>query len=116
MNYELRSYRKSDANGVKELILGILTSEYPFDKGAYSDSDLDRIDTVYGGAKETFFVIDEEGSLDPLGLQLAFQVFALIGQIVVQCRLRIRPVAPSRPVCAPHLSCLSYLGFSGGPE
>ena len=63
MSHELRRYRKADAGGVKELILGILTKEYPFDKGAYSDSDLDKIDSVYGGLKETFFVVDEDGRI-----------------------------------------------------
>jgi putative acetyltransferase len=52
-----------DAESVKELILAILTKEYPFDKSAYSDSDLDKIGEVYGGAKESFFVIEENGSV-----------------------------------------------------
>lgn len=59
MLYELRRYRNSDAAGVRELILGILTKEYPFDKAAYSDSDLDKIDSVYGGGKNAFFVVSE---------------------------------------------------------
>lgn len=63
MTYELRRYKTGDAEGVRELILGILTKEYPFDRAAYSDSDLDRIDAVYGGQKNVFFVIDEEGRI-----------------------------------------------------
>jgi len=63
MTYELRRYKAGDAEGVRELILGILTKEYPFDRAAYSDSDLDRIDSVYGGQMNAFFVIDEEGRI-----------------------------------------------------
>ncbi|MFA6079760.1 MAG: GNAT family N-acetyltransferase [Candidatus Omnitrophota bacterium] len=63
MEHKLRKITKGDTSGVKELILMILSKEYPFDKGAYSDSDLDKIDTVYGGARNSFFVIDEEGEI-----------------------------------------------------
>lgn len=58
MSNKVRVFRTSDAAGAKKLILAILTNEYPFDRTAYSDSDLDRIAEVYGGDRETFFVID----------------------------------------------------------
>ncbi|OGW77582.1 MAG: hypothetical protein A3I73_05260 [Omnitrophica bacterium RIFCSPLOWO2_02_FULL_45_16] len=57
----LRIFTKADSEGVKELILSILTKEYPFDKNAYSDSDLDKIYEVYGGEKDSFFVMEEDG-------------------------------------------------------
>jgi putative acetyltransferase len=63
MTYALRSFKKEDAEGVKDLILTILCKEYPFDKSVYSDSDLDRISEVYGGEKESFFVIEEKGQI-----------------------------------------------------
>lgn len=63
MNYALRTFNKADAQGVKDLILSILTSEYPFDKTAYSDSDLDKVEEVYGGAKDSFFLIEEGGQI-----------------------------------------------------
>lgn len=59
MAHQLRKFKKDDAKGVKDLILDILTREYPFDKAAYSDSDLDKIDATYGGEKDSFFVIEE---------------------------------------------------------
>lgn len=59
MNYVLRQFKKEDAKGVKGLILGILTSEYPFDKSAYSDSDLEKVAETYGGARDSFFVVEE---------------------------------------------------------
>jgi len=63
MTHTLRQFKKEDAGGVKELILSILTREYPFDRSAYSDSDLDRIDEVYGGRKEKFFVMEQDGKI-----------------------------------------------------
>jgi N-acetylglutamate synthase-like GNAT family acetyltransferase len=63
MNHILRNYRQGDAKGVKDLILSILIKEYPFDKSAYSDSDLDRIGEVYGGRNDAFFVVEEQGAV-----------------------------------------------------
>ena len=63
MENKIRRFDKKDAAGVKELILTILTKEYPFDKSAYSDSDLDKVDEVYGGSKDSFFVSDDGGSI-----------------------------------------------------
>jgi len=61
MDHILREFKEADAGKVRELILGILSKEYPFDKSAYSDSDLEKIAQTYGGAKDVFFVL-EEGS------------------------------------------------------
>ncbi len=63
MGHTLRKFVKDDAPGVKNLILSILTKEYPFDMSAYSDSDLDKVGEVYGGDKESFFVIDQDGKI-----------------------------------------------------
>lgn len=61
--HTLRMFTRSDNDGVKALILSILTKEYPFDKSAYSDSDLDKIGEVYGGKKDSFFVVEEDGDI-----------------------------------------------------
>lgn len=63
MNNALRNFRETDAEGVRNLILNILSKEYPFDKSAYSDSDLYKIKETYGGKRETFFVIEEGGDI-----------------------------------------------------
>lgn len=63
MHHQLRRFKKEDSGDVKELILSILTQEYPFDRSAYSDSDLDRMGEVYGGPKDSFFVIEEAGHI-----------------------------------------------------
>jgi N-acetylglutamate synthase-like GNAT family acetyltransferase len=63
MGHTLRKFEKSDALGVKDLILSVLTKEYPFDRSAYSDSDLDKVGEIYGGQKESFFVIEQDGKI-----------------------------------------------------
>ncbi len=63
MGHTLREFKKEDSKGVKELILSILTKEYPFDRSAYSDSDLDKIDEVYGGKRDSFFIIEDDSEI-----------------------------------------------------
>lgn len=53
--HKLRVFANNDAKKTKELILSILTREYPFDKNAYSDSDLDKIHEVYGGPQRFIY-------------------------------------------------------------
>lgn len=63
MEYNLRRFKPQDSKGVKDLILAILTREYPFDRSAYSDSDLDKIAETYSGDKDSFFVVEEKGEI-----------------------------------------------------
>ncbi|MDD5449265.1 MAG: GNAT family N-acetyltransferase [Candidatus Omnitrophica bacterium] len=56
---KIRKFSEGDGPKVKELILSILETEYPFDRKAYSDTDLENIVSAYGGARDTFFVIEE---------------------------------------------------------
>ncbi|MFA6609775.1 MAG: hypothetical protein WCT15_02875, partial [Candidatus Omnitrophota bacterium] len=63
MGHTLRKFGKEDAAGVKDMILSILTKEYPFDRSAYSDSDLDKIGEVYGGKNESFFIVEQDGHI-----------------------------------------------------
>lgn len=91
MEHALRSYKESDAKGVKELILGILTKEYPFDRSAYSDSDLDKIGEVYGGKNDAFFVIEDGGSIaGTVGIKEESKDDALLRRLFVELRHRRR--------------------------
>lgn len=63
MDNNLRIFKKEDAEGVKSLILNILSKEYPFDKSVYSDSDLSKINETYGGKRDAFFVVEEGGQI-----------------------------------------------------
>lgn len=89
MTNTLRAFNKNDARGVKELILSILTKEYPFDKSAYSDSDLDKIDEVYGGQREVFFVIEDSGDIaGTVGIKEDSKDDALLRRLFVDLKHR----------------------------
>jgi putative acetyltransferase len=89
MEHVLREFKKSDAVGVKELILGILTGEYPFDKSVYSDSDLEKISQTYGGEKDAFFVIDENGQIaGTVGVKMDASDTALLRRLFVDVKRR----------------------------
>jgi GNAT superfamily N-acetyltransferase len=55
---QIRKCAEADGAKVKELILSILEKEYPFDRKAYPDTDLENIGAAYGGPRDTFFVIE----------------------------------------------------------
>ena len=57
---EVRQYKPEDSVGVKNLILSILEKEYPFDRSAYQDSDINDISGTYGGEGNAFFVIEKD--------------------------------------------------------
>ena len=89
MEYTLRSFKTEDATGVKDLILSILTKEYPFDKSAYSDSDLDRIHQTYGGGRESFFVVESDGRIvGTVGIKEESKEEALLRRLFVDAASR----------------------------
>lgn len=89
MEHVLRLYKKTDAENVKKLILGILTGEYPFDKSAYSDSDLEKIGQTYGGEKDAFFVIDEAPQIaGTVGIKMETGDTALLRRLFVDVKRR----------------------------
>ena len=55
-----RIYKPEDSVAVKDLILSILEKEYPFDRSAYQDSDINDISGTYRGEGNVFFVIEED--------------------------------------------------------
>lgn len=91
MHHSLRKFKNDDASGVKELILGILAKEYPFDRSAYSDSDLDKIGQTYGGSGDSFFVVDEEGEVvGTVGVKQESSDEALLRRLFVDLKHRRR--------------------------
>ena len=89
MNHELRKFKKEDAAGVKDLILMVLENEYPFDRAAYSDSDLDRIGEIYGGPRESFFVVEEkDGIVGTVGIKEETNEEALLRRLFVDLKHR----------------------------
>lgn len=59
----VRKFDATDQKAVKDLIISIVTKEYPFDRNAYSDSDLNSIGDTYAGAREVFLVLEADGQL-----------------------------------------------------
>jgi N-acetylglutamate synthase-like GNAT family acetyltransferase len=87
--HTLRMFAKNDSTGVKELILSILTREYPFDKSVYSDSDLDKISEIYGGKKDSFMVIEEDGDIvGTVGVKEDSEDSALLRRLFVDLKHR----------------------------
>lgn len=91
MEKSIRQFNDKDAIGVKELILGILTKEYPFDKTAYSDTDLYKIQETYGGPKEIFYVVEENGEIvGSVGIKRDGPEDALLRRLFVDVKHRGR--------------------------
>jgi len=89
MEYILRKFRPQDSKGVKDLILTILTREYPFDHSAYSDSDLDKIAETYSGPKDSFLVVEENGEVaGTVGIKEDSAEDALLRRLFVDPRHR----------------------------
>ncbi len=89
MAHMLRPFRDADADGVRELILSILSKEYPFDKNAYSDSDLNKITETYGGAGDTFFVVEDNGEIvGTVGIKAENETDALLRRLFVDVKHR----------------------------
>ncbi len=87
--HKLRIFTKNDAKKVNDLILSILTKEYPFDKNAYSDSDLDRIEEAYGGSNDSFMVIEDNGEVvGTIGVKEDAKETALLRRLFVDLKHR----------------------------
>lgn len=85
----IRAFRKKDEGQIKELILSILTKEYPFDRSAYSESDLDSISSSYGGSRDAFFVIEAEGAVfGTVGVKEDSEETALLRRLFIDPRYR----------------------------
>jgi len=88
---EVRKYRPEDSLGVKELILAILKKEYPFDQGAYKDTDINDISGTYSGRSSAFFVIEEDNRIvGTVGIKKDSKESALLRRLFVDENYRKR--------------------------
>ena len=88
---QVRTFEPKDGNSVKDLIVSILTKEYPFDKSVYENSDIVDISQAYGGKRDAFFVIESEGKiLGVVGIKEDSRDTVLIRRLFVDpaCRRR----------------------------
>ncbi len=88
---EIRTLKGEDCEGARELILSILTKEYPFDKSAYSDSDLYNLIGTYSGVRDCFFVLEEnEKIIGTVGIKEEAEDLALLRRLFVDPAYRRR--------------------------
>ncbi len=88
---QVRTFSEKDATPVKDLIISILSREYPFDKNVYENTDLSDIRKTYGGKKETFLVIEAGDKIvGTIGIKEDSESTALIRRLFVDpaCRRR----------------------------
>jgi len=85
----VRFYKPEDSEGVKELILSILTKEYPFDKNAYADSDILDIKGTYLGERNAFFVFQKGKKIvGTVGIKGDSEKTALLRRLFVDSSFR----------------------------
>ena len=81
---QIRTFENKDGDNVKDLIISILSNEYPFDKKVYENSDLSDIGRVYGGKRDAFFVIEFDGKIvGTVGIKEDSENIALIRRLFV---------------------------------
>ena len=86
---QVRIFKNEDSDDVKDLILDILTKEYPFDKSAYSDSDLYNLSETYSGPRENFFVLEDNGKIvGTVGVKEDSKEVALLRRLFVESKYR----------------------------
>ena len=88
---QIRTFKQKDGDGVKDLIVSILSKEYPFDKSVYENSDLSDIMDAYGGKHDKFFVLESEGRiLGTVGIKEDSRDTALVRRLFIDpaCRRR----------------------------
>jgi len=86
---QIRPYKTSDREQVKDLVSNILDAEFSFGKKAYEYCDLDSIDSVYGGKREAFFVLVDKGSVGgTVGVKEETHKTAIIRRLFVAKQMR----------------------------
>jgi N-acetylglutamate synthase-like GNAT family acetyltransferase len=88
---QVRTFEKKDENNVKDLIISILTKEYPFDQSVYENSDIADIGKAYSGKRDAFFVIASDSKiLGVIGVKEDSKDTALVRRLFVDpaCRRR----------------------------
>lgn len=86
---KVREYKSEDSVGVKNLILSILEKEYPFDKSAYQDSDINDISGTYSGEGNAFFVAEKgKHIVGTIGVKQDTKDIAIVRRFFVDANFR----------------------------
>ncbi|MFH0731877.1 MAG: GNAT family N-acetyltransferase [Candidatus Omnitrophota bacterium] len=89
----IRSYKKEDAQSVKNLITSIMSQEFSDEQKAYQYNDLDSIDQAYGSVTEKFLVAKEDSSvIGTVGIKEDTKSNALLRRLFVHPSHRERGI------------------------
>ncbi|MFH1791472.1 MAG: GNAT family N-acetyltransferase [Candidatus Omnitrophota bacterium] len=92
----VRRFKPEDSEGVKDLVLSILTKEYPFDKNAYADSDIYSISETYSGGRNAFFVFEKNKKIvGTVGIKCDSDKTALLRRLFVAPEQRRKGIGSS---------------------
>ena len=79
----IRDFAGKDQKKVEKLISTIFAEEYPFEKSAYSDEDLQDISSSYNGQRDAFFVAEvDDVIIGTVGIKEDSLESALMRQII----------------------------------
>ncbi|MBN1354049.1 MAG: GNAT family N-acetyltransferase [Candidatus Omnitrophica bacterium] len=88
---KVREYKSEDSVGVRNLILSILEKEYPFDRSAYQDTDINDISGTYSGKGNAFFVAEKDNKIvGTVGVKKETEKSALLRRLFVDENYRRR--------------------------
>lgn len=59
----IRTFKSPDTSHIRNLIRTIFRQEFESDQKAYPETDLEDISQSYGGLRETFFVLEDNGRI-----------------------------------------------------
>ncbi len=85
----MRRFQEADNICVKELVSAIFFKEFPLSRKAYQIDDLDCISKSYSGARDIFFVVEEDNKIvGTAGIKEDTKQAALLRRIYVHpaCR------------------------------
>ena len=86
---KVENYKPEHSGAVRNLIVSILKAEYPFDMSAYSETDINDISGVYGGGRNTFFVVkDGERVIATAGIKGDSEKTAILRRLFVDKKYR----------------------------
>lgn len=93
---EIRNFQEKDVKGVNALISSIFKNEYSEESTAYPDDDLKSIPKIYGGPREAFFIIEDDGNVvATVGIKEDSKPVALMRRLFVDSRYRSKGLGSS---------------------
>ncbi len=89
----IRPARAEDSPGVLELVMRILSSEFPSDQAAYAPDDLSKLMETYQGPTGSFFVAEEDHRIvGTCGIKAESKRTAILRRLFVDPRYRGRGI------------------------